>query len=504
MHAKKGLTSGILLTIILVIIFIIIIGGLVIYSQATSRSSQSQKSVGMLEKIKDTFQSTSEEDVTSSPEEKIVDTNQNYCFNTSTAITCGSSFKGQDAQYSGNQPSYTDNGDGTITDNNTGLMWIKDAGSKLYYYDAKDSTSYAGYSDWRIPTIKELYSLIDFSGKNINNAASYADSPFIDDDVFVFKYGDTSSGDRIIDSQWITTNIYTSKVLNNQECFFGVNFADGRIKCYPTTDTGHNNGYYLRYVRGPVAYGENDFLDNENQTITDNSSGLVWQKNDSGKGLDWESALSYCENLSLAGVNDWRLPNAKELQYIVDYSRSPDATNSPAIDPIFASTSFTNLMDNKDWGYYWTGTTHENQRGAEEAVYISFGRGLGAMNGKLMDVHGAGCQRSDLKVGNENDYPSSNEAAPQGDVQRVYNYARCVRGGASPSSGENPSTYTGGTSQNGQSDLGGSQGTPPQEAISACNGKSSGVSCSFSTPKGIISGTCKNNPGGMACVPTKN
>ncbi len=51
--------------------------------------------------------------------------------------------------------------------------------------------------------------------------------------------------------------------------------------------------------------------------------------------MDWENSLSYAENLELAGYDDWRLPNAKELQSIVDYNRSISATNSAAIDPIF-------------------------------------------------------------------------------------------------------------------------------------------------------------------------
>lgn len=386
------------------------------------------------EKYKDYYDSKNEsksEDVTITvTSNAIVDTNQEECFDNENEISCpslGKSFYGQDGNYIGNKPSYKDNGDGTVTDLNTGLMWIQDAGGKVFYYDARNSISYAGYNDWRIPSIKELYSLMDFSGVDVSATAKSANTPFIDDDVFVFEYGDITSGDRIIDSQWMTSNIYVSKVMNNEECFFGVNFADGRIKCYPTENNGQNNGYFLRYVRGD-SYGNNLFVDNNDGTVTDESSGLMWQQSDSGEGLDWENALSYCEDLNLANYTDWRLPNAKELQYIVDYSRSPDTTSSPAIDSIFDSTSFTNLMGEKDWGYYWTGTTHVSQKGGGTAAYISFGRGLGAMNGQIMDVHGAGCQRSDSKVGDKADYPVSQENAPQGDIARVYNYARCVRG----------------------------------------------------------------------------
>ena len=93
----------------------------------------------------------------------IVDTGQNTCYNNERPITCpqtGESFYGQDAQYVGVQPFYKDNGDGTVTDLNTGLMWQQDPGEKILYDQAvsgANSCTLAGYTDWRLPTIKELY-----------------------------------------------------------------------------------------------------------------------------------------------------------------------------------------------------------------------------------------------------------------------------------------------------------------------------------------------------------
>ncbi|HID72646.1 TPA: DUF1566 domain-containing protein [Candidatus Micrarchaeota archaeon] len=83
----------------------------------------------------------------------MVDTNQRNCYDDARAIACpgeGEPFYGQDAQYSGLQPSYRDNGDGTVTDLNTGLMWQQDPEEKTDYYDAvnaADSFSLAGYDD---------------------------------------------------------------------------------------------------------------------------------------------------------------------------------------------------------------------------------------------------------------------------------------------------------------------------------------------------------------------
>lgn len=360
----------------------------------------------------------------------IVDTDQGNCYGTTTTMNCpsdGQAFYGQDAQYSGNQPSYTDNGNGTITDNVTGLMWQQDPGEKMTYQQAvtgAESFSLAGYDDWRLPTIKELYSLIQFDGVDPSGPTSTTATPFIDTNYFNFEYGDTSAGERTIDSQWATSSVYTGTVFGNQQAMFGVNFADGRIKGYPTNaGPGGAKTFFVIYVRGNTAYGENSFVDNGNGTITDNATGLTWTQNDSGSGMDYEAALNYCESLDTAGTSDWRLPNAKELQSIVDYDRSPDATNSAAIDPIFNISTITNEAGQLDYPAFWSSTTHVGLQGGNGA-YVNFGRSMGYMNGEWIDVHGAGAQRSDPKTGSASDYPTGH--GPQGDAIRVDNYVRCV------------------------------------------------------------------------------
>jgi hypothetical protein len=119
------------------------------------------------------------------------------------------------------------------------------------------------------------------------------------------------------------------------------------------------------------------------------------------------------------------LPNAKELQSIIDYERSPSYTNSAAISEIFQIAEITNEAGEKDYPSYWTSTTHYDGPSPNKAVYVCFGRALGYMNGQWMDVHGAGAQRSDLKDGDPNNYPEGH--GPQGDAIRIYNYVRLVR-----------------------------------------------------------------------------
>jgi len=373
----------------------------------------------------------------------IVDTDQDECYDTQDEITppaSGSAFYGQDAQYVGNQPSYTDHGDSTVTDNITGLMWAKspdmdgdgdiDAADKKTYDQAvagAECYNLAGYDDWRLPTIKELYSLIIFSGVDPSGYEGTSTDgliPFIDTDYFDFAYGDTDAGERIIDAQYASSNMYV-----DAELLFGVNFADGRIKGYGLTMPfgGGEKTFFVQYVRGVTDYGINDFTDNGNSTITDHATGLMWTQFDSDSAMTWEDALSYAENLECAGHSDWRLPNVKELQSIVDYTRSPGTTNSAAIDPLLNCTSITNEGGQTDYPFYWSATTHANWSAVAGgfASYVCFGRALGYMEGAWRDVHGAGAQRSDPKAGDPDDYPYGH--GPQGDAIRIFNHVRCVR-----------------------------------------------------------------------------
>ncbi|QFY89514.1 DUF1566 domain-containing protein [Magnetovirga frankeli] len=365
----------------------------------------------------------------------IVDTGQSSYYDASNVIqapTPGAAFFGQDAHYQGLQPAYWDNGDGTVTDLNTGLTWQQIPLSQITYTEAKNGAqglSLAGYSDWRLPSIKELYSLMDFSGFT---GTSLADSsPYLDTDYFTFEYGDVI-GNRFIDAQYWSSTEYLSTTILDAATTFGVNFADGRIKGYPNgSDGGLAMERYVRYVRGNTDYAENALIDNKDGTISDQATGLMWLQADSGQAMTWQEALAWAEGLEYGGHDDWRLPNAKELQSLVDYNRAPDVTGTAAIDPLFTSSTISNEGGALDYPFYWTGTTHVENGAGDHAVYLSFGRALGWMNipsttgYELMDVHGAGAQRSDPKTGNAADYPYG--FGPQGDVIRIENHVRPVR-----------------------------------------------------------------------------
>ena len=412
----------------------------------------------------------------------ISDTNQSVLYDDSgnlvDSIQSGDAFFGQDANYIGTPFNYTDNNDGTVTDNNTGLLWEQaHHATRLSYYDAKatcEGLELGGHTSWRLPNLKELFSLADFKG-NQHSGRYYLDNDYFklappdavdDDDQF------SSHTVQMMGQTW-SSIIYTGDHWNdpNREAAFFFNYLDGHIKQAPTS----NSENFYRCVYGDE-YGVNDFVVNGDGTVTDQNSGLVWQQQDDGIGRNWQNSIAYCEGLELAGQTDWRLPNIKELQSIVDYTR-----HDPAIDP----ATFT-LSDSEGW--FWSGTTHGDS--TSSAAYICFGK---CDSKDDVDTHGAGAQRADPKSGDPDDYPEFGGA--QDDDVRIYNYSRCVRGGAAE-----VNFITTDPDSVGNTSSGGVAG-PPQEAIDACTELTENASCSIQTDDQAISGTCSNLQGTLACKP---
>ena len=421
----------------------------------------------------------------------IVDTGQTKSYDNRSEIAPpkpGENFFGQDAQFHRHPPSYELSADGlTVHDHNTGLTWqhspdtdgngVLNRADKLTLSQAQalpaklNAAKFGGFDDWRLPTIKELYSLFDARGTDPSGPMNMDTSrltPFIDTKFFKFAYGDTSTGERVIDSQYASSTKYVGKGARGFDKLFGVNFADGRIKGYDLFMPGGRmeKTFFVLCVRGNPAYGKNDFHDNNDGTITDRATGLIWSKSDSGQGMNWQDALAWAQKKNAEkslGHNDWRLPSVKELQSLVDYSRSPDTSHSPAIDPLFNCTAFTNEAHQVDYPFYWSATTHAGLMGGGAAMYVAFGRAAGWMSPRAMaggpperrggfgpppgdglppeagplgtasgdyhfvDVHGAGAQRSDPKAGDPKVFPHGR--GPQGDVIRIFNFVRLVRSG---------------------------------------------------------------------------
>ncbi len=339
----------------------------------------------------------------------------------------GEDFYGQDAAYSGVMASYQDNNNGTVTDLNTGLMWEKgqaftqsDLEPDRYTWEEAneycEKLTTGGYTDWRMPTLKELMSIVMWDGL-LNTRSEASSKPFLDPDYFDYAYSLSDGNISALGQSWASTQ-YTGKSgpREVEDAYFMYNFADGHIK----VTAGPN---IVRAVRGTEGVFENIFVDNGDETITDQATGLMWQKG-YGEDLNWKEALAYAENLELAGYSDWRLPNAKELQSIVDYKNYDWDSNTAAIDLTYFDGPTANY-DSLETLYFWSSTSPASNPWT--ALYVSFGRALGLMeDGGAIDTHGAGALRSDPKTGDPDDWASG--LGPDfPDVVSIYNYVRAVR-----------------------------------------------------------------------------
>ena len=250
-----------------------------------------------------------------------------------------------------------------VQDNVTGLIWevktndnsIHDKDNLYYWYSLNaeinsgnpgaegdgnhtqffiqklNELQFGGFSDWRMPTIKELASLIDIEqyGLTINglffpntvssnywSSTSYRfDASF----VWALAYNDISAGQQ----------------LKSTQC-------------------------YIRAVRGGVSNVIHDMVYNGDGTVSHISTGLMWQQDAFTTVLPWAKAISSCEALQFAGHDDWRLPNIEELRSIADYSRYDQS-----VDPRF--------FPDTQSSYYWSSTSNASNLQKAWSIYFKDG-----------------------------------------------------------------------------------------------------------------------------------
>lgn len=280
----------------------------------------------------------------------IPDTGQTKCYDNEKEIPCpqpGEPFYGQDANYTINPMSYTkldasgnDLPDSAkkwvmVRDNVTGLIWevktddgsVHDKDNTYNWQNAQDvfiaqlnAEKFGGYSDWRLPTLEDLHSIVDFS--------IHYPGPGINTEYFP----------NTMDNDYWSSYSFAA---DTDKAWF-VDFGGGWVaRCYYGKNH-HSN--FVRAVRGGQPQSFDTLVINGDGTVTDDGTGLTWQQNCPGK-MTWKNALEYCENLSLGGHNDWRLPSIKEIFSLVDYSKSKPAINSDIFPNInyYFSSSTTNI-----------------------------------------------------------------------------------------------------------------------------------------------------------------
>ncbi len=238
---------------------------------------------------------------------------------------------GEDNDYTIYPPFFQLNGNGTVTDTVTTLMWQQTDGGEMTIENATlycDTLTLGGYNDWRLPTAHEAFSILNHQNAN----------PALNTTAFTITAAE----------YWWTVDRQA-----NDSSKVWVTNAGGGIGNHPKTETisaGGNKKFHVRAVRDvnvPIVL-PNHFTDNGDGTITDHATDLIWEKLHYSDSLTWEDALTYADSLTLAGKSDWRLPNIKELQSIND-----EKLIAPSVDPAF----FTNVGVNK----FWSSTSLPNQ-----------------------------------------------------------------------------------------------------------------------------------------------
>lgn len=295
---------------------------------------------------------------------------------------------GEDSDYFINEPSYQKlDASGSeisnqasswamVRDNHTGLIWevktdddsIQDKDQKFTWYDDNletnggdagvsgdgtdtqdyintlNTSAFGGYTDWRLPSAKELITIVNYSDQNPT-----VDTAFFPNTVYA-NY----------EKYWTSQTSFI-----NSSAYY-VNFQNGDVK-----DNGRLNAYSVRAVRGTPL--ENDFVGNGDGTLTDTTTLLTWQTS-KASGKTWEQAIAYCENLDLAGKTDWRLPNVKEFASVLD-----SCENYSCIDQdFFPNTGSTNV---------WTSTNSINSYDNAYNAYMKYGRIFTFKKSNTFSVH---------------------------------------------------------------------------------------------------------------------
>gem|GEM_PF-2265499 len=308
------------------------------------------------------------------------DTGQTQCYDNFAEIPCpspGEPFYGQDAQYQGIQPAYQDNGDGTVTSQVTDLLWQQTDRTGQPWQRAIDSCEYltlGGHTDWRLPEIYELETLVDYS---IAHPGPTIDTSYFPETV-PHKYWSSTTHAH---SEYRAWYIY----FYDGSDYGGFDYHDSKsiYRDFRCVRSGQVRSFSHAGIslssampeRGTAAHA---FVDEGDGTVSDVDTGLMWQQQDDNTVCTWQEALAYCENSILNGYEDWRLPNVRELKSIVDHRQY-----SPSIDTSYFPKTVSS--------YYWSSTTYAGNTEYAWNVYFEYGL---ASYGNKLDSRYVRCVRS--------------------------------------------------------------------------------------------------------------
>lgn len=265
-------------------------------------------------------------------------------------------------------PRFTEDEDGIITDDLTGLMWRKDAGAGNRSWSSAvsyaNNLTFGGYTDWRLPNVNELQSLVNAEERYprtwLNNqgfdyvrSADYWCSTTSATDPYVYA--------------WILhfdNGGYVART-NKPTPRYAWAMRDGYSGTVSLPKTGQTYPYYMGddgELEKGISWPSPRFLDNGNDTVTDNLTGLIWERSPSRTARTWDDAVAYANDLTIDEYSDWRLPNKNELRSLINYGRGNIAN-------WLGQQGFSNVQDN----IYWSSTTYAPGTGNAWVVNMEMG-----------------------------------------------------------------------------------------------------------------------------------
>lgn len=277
------------------------------------------------------------------------------------------------------------NHNGTITDNLSGLMWErqplqnnvnwKGAFKRIFELNNK---KFAGYQDWRLPNINELFSLTNYGypmqiiwlekqGFLVikgNNNYFWSSTTYMNDSnlaiCMCFSNGLSASWEKnqsiFIPDPHAKINFYVIGVRTAKQGKIKLP-ATGQLKSYTHFDDGA--------LKIGVKIPKYRFIINQNGTITDRFTKLIWKRDVSLKKYKWKEAFQEIQKLNLnkfGGYSDWRLPNINECRSLMLYRKKPFK--------YLEENGFTNIQE-----IYWTSTTRSEIQ-VNRAYVIDYGDSL--------------------------------------------------------------------------------------------------------------------------------
>ena len=271
----------------------------------------------------------------------------------------------------------------TVTDRQTGLMWIKNAslldfpltwGEALQTVKKLNMSGLYGYHNWKIPNRRELFSLISHDTINPSLPTGH---PFTN--VFNGYYWTSSTCARLPNQAWYihlgggrvfkgmkhgSYMVWPVRTIESQNK--SKLFRTGQKICFDESgmiidchDTGQDGE-----IQAGLKFTKSRFTKNI-QTIDDNDTGLTWLRDaDVHRDMmDWNSAFDLISEMNsemACGHNDWRVPNIIELESLTDMGR-----HSPALS---AGHSFNNVRE-----FYWSSTTSMYDMNYAWVLYMADG-----------------------------------------------------------------------------------------------------------------------------------